>query len=122
MAIVGATGSGKSTLVGLVPRLHDPTAGSVLVDGVDVRDVELESLRGAVALVSDDATDEEVEDAARRAGAHEFIAALPDGYATLVGERGLTLSGGQRQRIAIARAIIRQARILVLDDATSSVD
>src|SRR5665809_93156 len=114
MAIVGATGSGKSTLVGLVPRLHDPTAGSVLVDGVDVRDVELESLRGAVALVSD-ATDEEVEDAARRAGAHEFIAALPDGYATLVGERGLTLSGGQRQRIAIARAIIRQARILVLD-------
>src|SRR5665809_161076 len=113
MAIVGATGSGKSTLVGLVPRLHDPTAGSVLVDGVDVRDVELESLRGSVALVSDDAflfsasvrdniayarpdaTERQVLDAARRAGAHEFIAALPDGYATLVGERGLTLSGGQ---------------------------
>jgi ATP-binding cassette subfamily B protein len=140
VAIVGATGSGKSTLVGLVPRLYDPVAGSVVVDGVDVREVDLESLRSAVAAVSDDAflfsasvrdnisyarpdaTDEEVEDAARRAGAHDFIVTLPDGYETLIGERGLTLSGGQRQRIAIARALVRDARILILDDATSSVD
>jgi ATP-binding cassette subfamily B protein len=140
VAIVGATGSGKSTLVGLVPRLYDPVAGSVAIDGVDVRSVDLESLRGSVASVSDDAflfsasvreniayarpdaTAEEVEDAARRAGAHEFIAALPDGYETLIGERGLTVSGGQRQRIAIARALVRDARILILDDATSSVD
>jgi ATP-binding cassette subfamily B protein len=140
VAIVGATGSGKSTLVGLVPRLYDAVAGSVLVDGIDVREVDLESLRSTVAAVSDDAflfsasvrdniayarpdaTAEEVEDAARRAGAHDFILALPDGYETLIGERGLTLSGGQRQRIAIARALVRDARILILDDATSSVD
>ncbi|CAN5709405.1 ABC transporter ATP-binding protein [soil metagenome] len=140
VALVGATGSGKSTLVGLVPRLYDPVAGSVLIDGADVRGVDLESLRGSVAAVSDDAflfsatvrenisyarpdaTAEEVEDAARRAGAHGFIASLPDGYETLIGERGLTVSGGQRQRIAIARALVRDARILILDDATSSVD
>jgi len=140
VALVGATGSGKTTLVGLVPRLYDPTAGTVSVDGVDVRELDLEELRDQVALVSDDAflfsasvrdniaysrpdaTDVEVADAARRAGAHEFIERLPDGYATRVGDRGLTLSGGQRQRVAIARALIKDARILILDDATSSVD
>ena len=114
--------------------------GRVLVDGADVRDVDLRSLRSAIAIVDDspflfsasvrdniayarpDATDEEVEDAARRAQAHNFITRLPDGYATRIGERGLTLSGGQRQRVAIARALIADPRILVLDDATSSVD
>jgi ATP-binding cassette subfamily B protein len=140
VALVGTTGSGKTSLVGLVPRLYDPLAGEVIIDGTDVREVDLAELREQVALVSDDAflfsatvrdniayalpeaTDEQVEQAARAAGAHEFIARLPDGYETRVGERGLTLSGGQRQRLAIARAVIRNARILILDDATSSVD
>jgi ATP-binding cassette subfamily B protein len=140
VAIVGATGSGKTTLVSLLPRLYDPESGSVTVDGVDLREVELQSLRAEVGLVSDDpflfsatlreniayarpdATDDEVEAAARRAGIHEFVEGLPDGYGTRVGERGLTLSGGQRQRVAIARAIIKDPRILILDDATSSVD
>ncbi len=140
VALVGATGSGKTTLVQLLPRLYDVTEGSVRVDGADVRDVDVASLRAAIAVVDDDpflfsasvaeniayanadATAEEVELAARRAQAHDFIAALPDGYETRVGERGLTLSGGQRQRIAIARAFLADPRILVLDDATSSVD
>jgi ATP-binding cassette subfamily B protein len=140
LALVGSTGSGKTSLVALLARLYDPTAGSVRIDGADVRDVDLRSLRGEIAIVDDDpflfsasvrdniayarpdATDDEVSDAARRAQADAFISALPDGYATRVGERGLTLSGGQRQRIAIARALVADPRILVLDDATSSVD
>jgi ABC-type multidrug transport system fused ATPase/permease subunit len=140
VALVGATGSGKTTLVQLIPRLYDVSAGAVLVDGADVRTVDVGSLRAAVAVVDDnpflfsatvaeniayaraDATPEEIERAARRAQAHDFIARLPDGYDTRVGERGLTLSGGQRQRIAIARAFLADPRILVLDDATSSVD
>jgi ABC-type multidrug transport system fused ATPase/permease subunit len=140
IALVGTTASGKTTLVSLIPRLYDPTAGSVLVDGADVRDVQLDSLRHSIALVTDDpflfsasvhenvayarpdASREDVEAAARRAQADEFVAALPDGYDTLIGERGLTLSGGQRQRLAIARAILADPRILILDDATSSVD
>ena len=140
VALVGATGSGKTSLVALLPRLYDVTAGAVLIDGADVRDVEPSSLRSAIAVVDDapflfstsvheniayaraDATREEVEEAARRAQAHDFITRLPDGYETRVGERGLTLSGGQRQRVAIARAFLADPRILVLDDATSSVD
>jgi ABC-type multidrug transport system fused ATPase/permease subunit len=140
VALVGATGSGKTTLVQLLPRLYDVSAGAVLVDGVDVRDVDVGALRAAIAVVDDapflfsatvaeniayaraGATLEEIERAARRAQAHDFIARLPDGYDTRVGERGLTLSGGQRQRIAIARAFLADPRILILDDATSSVD
>jgi len=140
VALVGATGAGKTTLVLLVPRLYDVDSGSVAIDGVDVRDVELESLRRDVALVSDDAflfsatlreniayarseaSEDEVREAAARAGLSGLIDDLPDGLETLVGERGLTLSGGQRQRVAIARALLAQPRILILDDATSSVD
>ena len=140
VALVGGTGSGKSTLVALIGRQYDVTAGSVLLDGVDVREIETGSLRHAIGVVTDDpflfsatvhdniaygrpeATREEVERAAERAQAAGFIADLPAGYDTVVGERGLTLSGGQRQRIAIARALVTDPRILVLDDATSSVD
>ncbi|HEX6228285.1 MAG TPA: ABC transporter ATP-binding protein [Solirubrobacterales bacterium] len=140
VALVGPSGSGKTSLVALIARLYDPSEGSVLVDGADVRSVDLGSLRSEVAFVSDDsflftasvaeniayanpdAGREEIEAAARRAQADEFIRDLPGGYDTLVGERGLTLSGGQRQRVAIARALLADPRILILDDATSSVD
>ena len=140
IALVGGTGAGKTSLVSLLPRLYDVSAGAVRIDGADVRTVDLVSLRRAIAVVTDDpflfsatvheniayarpdATRAEVERAAQRAQAAGFIEALPEGYDTLVGERGLTLSGGQRQRIAIARAFLADPRILVLDDATSSVD
>jgi ATP-binding cassette subfamily B protein len=140
VALVGSTGAGKTALVSLLPRLYDPTAGTVRIDGADVRSVDIAALRHDIAVVTDDpflfsasvheniaygrpeATREEVVEAARRAQADGFVSELPDGYDTLVGERGLTLSGGQRQRIAIARALVVNPRILILDDATSSVD
>jgi ABC-type multidrug transport system fused ATPase/permease subunit len=140
VALVGPTGSGKTTLVMLIPRLYDADEGTVLVDGVDVRTVDPSSLRRDVAVVSDDAflfsaslrenityarpeaSEEQVINAVRRSGLAELLDDLPDGLDTLVGERGLTLSGGQRQRVAIARALIAEPRILILDDATSSVD
>jgi ATP-binding cassette subfamily B protein len=140
VALVGPSGSGKTSLVALIARLYDPSEGAVLVDGADVRGVDVGSLRREIAFVADDsflftasvaeniayarpgAGREEVEEAARRAQADGFIRDLPDGYETRVGERGLTLSGGQRQRVAIARALLADPRILILDDATSSVD
>lgn len=140
VALVGPTGVGKSTLVSLIPRFYDVTAGSIKLDGIDVRDLPVEELRKNISIVLQDvflfhgtvsenllfgnpkATDEEVIEAAKIANAHEFIANLAKGYNTLIGERGVKLSGGQRQRISIARAVLKNTPILILDEATSSVD
>ena len=140
VALVGESGGGKSTLTKLLPRFHDPVAGEVLWDGTDLRDVRFRSLRRQIALVTQetvlfndtvrynitygrpDASQTEIEDAARTAFAHEFILELPDGYDTIIGERGIFLSGGQRQRLAIARAVLIDAPVLVLDEATSALD
>jgi ATP-binding cassette subfamily B protein/subfamily B ATP-binding cassette protein MsbA len=140
VALVGRSGAGKTTVTDLVARFHDPTRGRILVNGTDVRDFRLRSYRDLLALVQQDvflfdgsvrdniaygrhdATAAEVEDAARRANAHEFIARLPEGYDTVVGERGVKLSGGQQQRLAIARAVLASPQILILDEATSNLD
>ncbi len=140
IALVGPSGAGKSTLVALIPRFYDVTDGRILVDGQDVRDMKLEALRSHIGIVPQetqlfsgtilenirygkpDAAESEVLDAARAANAHEFISAFPEGYNTVVGERGIKLSGGQRQRVAIARAILKNPRILILDEATSALD
>lgn len=138
--LLGGTGSGKSTIVNLIPRFYDPTAGKVMVDGTDLRDVTIKSLRKVIGIVPQEtflfsttikeniaygrpnATDDEIEEAAKLAEAHDFIMATPKGYDTEVGERGVTLSGGEKQRIAIARALLMDPKILILDDSTSSVD
>jgi ATP-binding cassette subfamily B protein len=140
IALVGATASGKTTVARLIPRFYDVTGGAVRIDGVDVREARLQDVRAAVGIVFEDtflfsdsvrnniafakpdASFEQVTRAARLAGADEFVRELPDGYETVIGEHGFSLSGGQRQRLAIARAVLADPRILILDDATSSVD
>jgi len=140
VALVGESGGGKSTLTKLLPRFHDPVSGKVLWDGIDLRDASVASLRSQIALVTQetvlfndtvrhniaygkpDATDAEIEAAATIAFAHDFIEEMPDGYNTIVGERGIFLSGGQRQRLAIARAVLVNAPVLILDEATSALD
>ncbi len=140
VALLGATGSGKTTIINLLPRFYDPTEGRITIDGHDLRDVTIESLRAQIGIVlqettlfsgtirdniafgKPEATQEEIETAARAAAAHEFIMEFPEGYATHVGERGMTLSGGQKQRVAIARALLLNPHILILDNSTSSVD
>ncbi len=140
VALVGPSGAGKTTIVNLVPRFYEPQSGRITIDGIDLRDVRLSALRAAIGIVPQEAqlfrgtiadnirygrleaSDEEVREAARQANAEEFVLGFPQGYGTEVGERGLRLSGGQRQRIAIARAILRDPRILILDEATSALD
>ncbi len=140
LAIVGSSGAGKTTLVNLIPRFYDPTAGKIRIDGQDIRDVTLESLRRQIAIVtqdtflfndtvrdnicygSGDMPDERIITAARAALAHDFIMKMPEGYNTVIGERGVRISGGERQRIAIARAILKDAPLLILDEATSALD
>jgi subfamily B ATP-binding cassette protein MsbA len=140
VALVGPSGSGKTTLINLIHRFYDPAAGSITIDGRDLRSVTMQSLYSQIALVPQEthlfggtirdnirygrvaAAEAEIVAAARAANAHDFITALPDGYETLVGEKGINLSGGQRQRIAIARAVLKDPRILILDEATSSLD
>ncbi|WP_297055809.1 ATP-binding cassette domain-containing protein, partial [Thermosulfurimonas sp.] len=139
-ALVGPSGAGKSTLISLLPRFYDPTEGRILWDGIDLREFDLDSLRRHIGLVSQEivifnatvaeniafarpeASRKEIEEAARLANAHEFIQQLPQGYDTLLGEGGITLSGGQKQRLAIARAILRNPALLILDEATSQLD
>lgn len=140
VAVLGATGSGKSTMVNLIPRLYDPTAGRILIDGIDIREKDLQTLRKNIGMVLQDpilfsgtvkdnisfgnpkAPQEEIEAAAKAAQAHEFIVKMPKGYDTPLGQRGINLSGGQKQRIAIARALLLKPAILILDDSTSAVD
>ena len=140
VAIVGSSGSGKTTLANLLPRFYDPTAGRVLIDGVDIQSFTLASLRAQIGIVSQDvvlfddtvlnniafgkphATEAEIVQAAKLAYAHEFVERLPQGYQTMVGEKGVKLSGGERQRLAIARAILRDPPLLILDEATSALD